>query len=1012
MKLNDIRVGRQLTISFGIILVLILLLAGISWDQSNSISLQTQEIYEHPLTVQRALGTLMTDIQAMHKGMKDLFLAEDENELETVLLQLEINNAEAETQFAIIKENFLGEPKIITQAHDNFVQWNAIRAETIRLYREGKLKEASDRTKPVGIGGTQAQILINSIAEIREVAVSYADHFYQTSEKHNRTLKLQLLFITLFILLITLLLVFWLTKSVKQPLFELKRAAIAFSSGQRQARSRFSSANEFGELSASFNNMAAHIEEELTLRERVEKFSEVMLQEEEADRFCQNVLNHLLHETDAQLGAVYLLNEQTSIFEPFVSVGMEVEGCRPFSATNLEGEFGKALTEKKWQHITRIPDDSRFVFASVSGHFQPREIITIPIVAVKQTIAVISLSSIKEFEQKDLKLIGHIYDILSARVRSVVMHRQLILLSEKLQENYNLLEIQKNELETSSDMLQEQNTELEEQKRELSAQSRELTEQNTELEVQKNQLMEANKLKTSFLSNMSHELRTPLNSIISLSSLMERQLAGTISDEQNRFLEIINRNGKNLLELINDILDLSRIEAGQDYLELESFDLNQLLGEVVELLKPLADQKGIDFVHVNPVQSVWMTSDVKKCKHIFYNIVGNAIKFTEVGKVEIGVKATNREIAVLVSDTGIGIDPSQVENIFDEFQQADSSTSRRYGGTGLGLAIARKYAHLLKGTIQVETQPGKGSIFTVLLPPAYIQKPETSNIYGRKSMVSDRPDEPATPAAEVVKSGKSILLIEDSEPAVIQVKDALENYGFEVIVASGGKAALEILETTIPNGVILDLMMPEIDGFSVLKKIRETEYMALVPVLILTAKHVTKAELNFLKGNNIFQLIQKGDVDLPNLIDAVTRMVSSEARMPRTAASKLVVRHTPPMVLIAEDNKDNMLTIKALLGNEYQFLEAENGEQAVKLAMEYTPDLILMDIALPGMNGLEAFSQIRNLKKLAHIPVVAVTANAMAGDRETILNHGFNAYLAKPIDEKVFICIVNELLGS
>ncbi len=1012
MKLNDIRVGRQLTISFGIILALIILLAGISWDQSNSISLQTQEIYEHPLTVQRALGTLMTDIQAMHKGMKDLFLAEDENELETVLLQLEINNAEAETQFSIIKENFLGEPKLITQAHDNFVQWNAIRAETIRIFRQGKVEEAADRTKPSGIGGAQAKKLINSIAEIREVAVNFADHFYQTSEKHNRNLKLQLLFITLFILLVTLLMVLWLTKSVKQPLFELKRAANAFTGGQRQARSRFSSANEFGELSSSFNNMAAHIEEELMLRERVEKFSEVMLQEEEADRFCQNVLNHLLHETDAQLGAVYLLNEQTSTFEPFVSVGMEVEGCRPFSATNLEGEFGKALAEKKWQHITRIPDDSRFVFSGVSGSFQPREIITIPIVAAQQTIAVISLASIREFEQKDLKLIGHIYVILSARVRSVFMHRKLILLSEKLQENYNLLEIQKNEIKTSSDMLQEQNTELEEQKRELSAQSRELTEQNTELEVQKNQLVEANKLKTSFLSNMSHELRTPLNSIISLSSLMERQLTGTISEEQNRFLEIINRNGKNLLELINDILDLSRIEAGQEYLELESFDLNQLLGEVVELLNPLADQKGIDFVQVNPDQSVWMTSDIKKCKHIFYNIVGNAIKFTEAGKVEVLVKATNNEVAVQVTDTGIGIHPSHVENIFDEFRQADSSTSRRYGGTGLGLAIARKYAHMLKGSIQVDTQPGKGSVFTVLLPPAYIQKPETSTANVRNRLVSDRPDEPAARATEVVKDGKSILLIEDSEAAVIQVKDALENHGFEVIVASGGQSALKILETTIPDGVILDLMMPEIDGFSVLRKIRETENMALVPVLILTAKHVTKDELNFLKGNNIFQLIQKGDVDLPNLLDAVSRMVTPHEIKEDPMYIKSSVRHSPPMVLIAEDNKDNMLTIKALLGNGYQFIEAENGEQAVKLAIEYTPDLILMDIALPGMSGMEAFSQIRNRENLAHIPVIAVTANAMAGDRETILNHGFHAYLAKPIDENVFIRLVNDLFGS
>ncbi|MCF8347849.1 MAG: response regulator, partial [Bacteroidales bacterium] len=668
--------------------------------------------------------------------------------------------------------------------------------------------------------------------------------------------------------------------------------------------------------------------------------------------------------------------------------------------------------EKKWQHITQIPTDSRFVFAGVSGSFLPRAIITIPIMERNETVVVISISSIKEFDNQIINLINEIHEMLSSRMRGVLMHRKLNLLTERLQENYNLLEIQKKELETSSDLLQEQNTELEEQKRELSAQSRELTEQNTELEAQKNQLLEANKLKTSFLSNMSHELRTPLNSIISLSGVLERQLTGTISQEQEGFLEIINRNGKNLLELINDILDLSRIEAGQDYLELESFDINQLLGEVVELLKPLADQKGIDFGHANPDQSIWITTDIKKCKHIFYNIVGNAIKFTEKGKVEISVKVTNNQIAVQVSDTGIGIDPSHVENIFDEFRQADSSTSRRYGGTGLGLAIARKYAHMLKGSIQVETQPGRGSVFTVLLPHAYMQNPGKSYTITRNRIVENRTDEPETYAIEMAASGKSILLIEDSEPAVIQVKDALENHGFEVIVASGGKAALEILETTIPDGVILDLMMPEIDGFSVLQKIRETEHMALVPVLILTAKHVTKAELTFLKGNNIFQLIQKGDVDLPNLIDAVSRMVTPHKKKEDPILAISTLRHTPPMVLVAEDNKDNMLTIKALLGNGYQFVEAENGEQAVELAIEHTPDLILMDIALPGMSGLEAFSEIRSRKNLSHIPVIAVTANAMAGDRETILSHGFDAYLSKPIDEDVFIRLVNDLFGS
>ena len=254
--------------------------------------------------------------------------------------------------------------------------------------------------------------------------------------------------------------------------------------------------------------------------------------------------------------------------------------------------------------------------------------------------------------------------------------------------------------------LEYQNRELESQKTELAMQSAELTEQNTELEMQKKQLSEASELKTNFLSNMSHELRTPLNSVIALSGVLNRRLAAKIPDEEYSYLEVIERNGKHLLSLINDILDISRIESGREEIEISRFNVNGLVTDVINLILPQAQQKNIELRQTAPGSDVFMTTDFDKFHHILQNLISNAVKFTDEGRVEVSAVKTGDTVSVSVADTGIGISANHLPHIFDEFRQADGSTSRRYGGTGLGLAIAKKYANLLGGNVTVKSSPG------------------------------------------------------------------------------------------------------------------------------------------------------------------------------------------------------------------------------------------------------------------------------------------------------------------
>lgn len=430
------------------------------------------------------------------------------------------------------------------------------------------------------------------------------------------------------------------------------------------------------------------------------------------------------------------------------------------------------------------------------------------------------------------------------------------------------------------------------------------------------------------------------------------------------------------------------------------------------MIEPQSLQKGIALLNQVDRNLPLIRSDITKCRHILQNLVANAVKFTGDGSVEINAVVKNDAIRISVTDTGIGIAEDQIQYIFDEFRQADESTTKNYGGSGLGLSIARKYAILLQGSITVVSAPGKGSTFSINLPlsidlPSAEDWTEQGPGYQLHLKTADLPLDSTGP-------GKRILVVEDNEPAVIQLTDILTEQGYSVQVAKNGREALEWIGIAPPDAMILDLMMPEVDGFEVLRTIRSQEKNSLIPVLILTAKHVTREELSFLTGNHIHQLIQKGDINRTDLLAAVGRMVTPECKQKVRPLQPLVM--TPlsgkPTVLIVEDNPDNAKTLKALLLESCTVIEAADGQAGLKTARITRPDLILMDISMPVMDGFKALDGIRNDLALCDIPVIAVTASAMSGNREEILAHGFDGYLSKPVDWKLLDEMIREKLDE
>lgn len=1011
MKIANLKIGTQLTIAFGIILVLIVVMGTISLQMNNRLSEQISTFADHPFKVTNAVRKLNFDIMAMRLEFRNYLLATGKEEKQKSITNSDTYEADAQKQFEILFERYLGPRIDVENAHSSFIRWASARESNRNATN---VSEVFNRVEPTGDIGIEREKLVQYMQKIETFAFNKANQLITDAGKIKRSQNLSFAILVSLILITVIVVINILNQNIRRPIVELAHVNTLFREGNRSIRSKYLSKSELGHLSASFNALAQTIESEMNLSKKSAIIADVMLSEDSAHPFCHSLLSSLLEHTGAQMGAVYFLNDKKTAFERFECIGIKEDECSSFSAIHPEGEFGLALSTQTLQHITEIPEDAHFSFHTVGGKFIPREIITLPIVSGNETVAVISLASIKNFRNSSIRLLNTILNTLSARTREILAYQKITDFSNQLEVQNRKLETQKEELHilnkeltAKSATLLQANNELVTQKRELTVQAGELTKQNIELEMQKKQLDESNRLKTIFLSNMSHELRTPLNSVIALSGVLNRRLTGQIPEEEYSYLNVIERNGKQLLSLINDILDLSRIEAGREEIEINRFNPKELIAEVVELIYPQAAQKNISLRYNEERDLPPIKSDYIKCRHILQNVVANAVKFTETGGVEVSAEEKDDTIRITVSDTGIGIAQEHLPLIFEEFRQGDGSNSRRYGGTGLGLTIAKKYTEMLGGKIEVKSKRGEGSHFTIILPLYFAASPEKVEPY--ISLAS--PNNFSSPTE--YDHSKNILLVEDSETVIIQMKDILTQEGYNTLVAHNGNEALRQIEQQVPDAMILDLMMPDVDGFEVLKRIREQEKTSHLPVIILTAKYVTKAELAFLKHNGIHQLIQKGDINKEQLLNTIGQMM-----LPKTSSDNIAVekpkrnsRSGVPVVLVVEDNPDNMITIKALLDERCRIIEATDGLSGIEMARKHLPHLVLMDIALPGMNGIEALNEIRRDELLKDIPVVAVSASAMKGDREDFIALGFDAYVSKPIDNNLFKKTIDEYLS-
>lgn len=916
------------------------------------------------------------------------------------------------------------------------------------------------------------------------------------------------------------------------------------------------------------------------------ELNDKMRGEKESLNLAQDTIDHITSYLKAQIGAIYVRENGHLSLAGSYAFHQRKNNASVFAIG--EGMVGQAAREKKPIVFNDIPGDYIKINSGL-GNAVPRNILVYPVLYEGEVKGVIEIGSAREFSELDLQFLQTAGDNIAIAFNGAQSRTQLKELLAETQRQAEELEVQQEELKQSNEELLEKTQLLEKSEAELKTQQEELQQTNEELEEKANlledqkqvvenakiaienkarELEATSKYKSEFLANMSHELRTPLNSILILSQILADNKNKTLGEKEVQFAINICNSGTDLLNLINEILDLAKVEAGKMELDINEFKVDEVIKDVNSMFSEIARDKAVDLevktTDLSPQHLI--TSDKQRLEQIIRNLLSNAFKFTEKnGRVSLSISkagphvAFNRPeltavkdvLAFSVTDTGIGIPREKLSIIFEAFQQVDGSTKRKYGGTGLGLSISRELAHTLGGEVHVESEEGAGSTFTLYLPsvfdPAMISSgsrhvgirekngrrtketiktdkaPTTGEIadddkgtvtaesrvilimeddiaFARvlldfvrerqyKGIVADqgntglsfarhyKPDAilldmklPVMDGAEVLRqlkndpelrhipvqiiSGydmkkqglelgalgfirkpvthdglrkafdkiedfisrrmKRLLIVEDDRQHNESVKELIGNGDVKCFSAYSGTEAYEMLTADPFDCVIVDLGLPDMSGFQLLEKIKESSNLNRIPVIVYTGKDLTREE-NITLEKLANTVVVKTAYSHERLLDETMLFLHRvESKLPKEKQSIIRKLHKTDevlknkRVLIVDDDLRNVYSLVNALEEEgMQCTSAENGKKALLALRQSDPvDIILMDVMMPEMDGYEATQEIRKMDKLKKIPVIALTAKAMKGDREKCLEAGMSDYISKPLNVEKLLSLM------
>ncbi|MBF0450397.1 MAG: response regulator [Candidatus Magnetomorum sp.] len=793
--------------------------------------------------------------------------------------------------------------------------------------------------------------------------------------------------------------------------------------------------------------------------------------ENNVSMLCENIIKFLVKYLDCQIGAFYVMYDDKQVLSLISSYAFE----RRKNISNIyqqgEGLVGQAALEKKPIIVTEIPEDYIQITSGL-GAKSPSTIMIYPFLFENKIKGVIELGSFSQFSDTDMEFMQSVAEPIGIAIhsaRSSMKLKELLATTQRqsdtlqkqqeelrqsneeleeqtkiLRESEAKLQSQQEEMEVQQEELRQTNETLEQQKSILEHQKESIEEKNSELEraqvIIKDKIKEvesASRYKSEFMANMSHELRTPLNSIILLSRLLADNKYGNLSDKQSKFADTVHACGNDLLTLINEILDLAKVESGKMELHPQDVHIKMIAKKMEQSFKLAATEKNVNF-EISLAEDLPLTifTDAQKVEQVVKNLLSNSFKFTSKGFVRLAIKRAkefsflpdhmNKEkaIAIQVIDSGEGIPEDKKDIVFEAFRQADGTTKRKYGGTGLGLSIAREFARVLGGDIHLDSQPGEGCTFTFFLPEKY----KGEKVIDRKLILpSDlvipekkhtQPISEAIPESKLFQNGndsfpvdkslikktngvtltkksneKTLLIIEDDQNFAMYLNELALEKGFEPMIASDGETGLEYAQEFKPDAIFLDVMLPGMDGWKVLEKLKKNDALRHIPVHFITCS-TPERQKDALRKGAIGYLTKPVD---KKTLDEI--FLNVEICISKTIKNLLVVMN---------DESLSMSIVETIGDTDVLTASVSNAQEAYDMLQSATFDCIILDVDLPDMTGIQLLEKIRENPDIRQIPAIIFTNKALTSEEIKALDEYAQRIIINESGENAFDRLMDE----
>ncbi|MEJ0028574.1 MAG: HAMP domain-containing protein [Rhizomicrobium sp.] len=792
----------------------------------------------------------------------------------------------------------------------------------------------------------------------------------------------------------------------------IAEVATAVTKGDLTRSIQVDARGELSELKDNINTMIGNLRltteqntEQDWLKTNLARFTNMLQGQRDLATVGRTLLSELAPLVEAQLGVIYQMEGEGETLRLLASYAdADIDG-HPRSIKLGEGLVGQCARDKRRLLITGLHDMPAINSALL--RVIPKNILVLPVVFESQIKAVIELSSLESFTDLQIAFLDQLTGSIGIVLNSIEATMQTEGLLKQSQQLAAELQTQQRELQQTNEKLEQKAQQLAEQNVEVERKNQEIEQARLALEEKASELALTSKYKSEFLANMSHELRTPLNSILILGQQLSDNPEQNLTGKQVEFARTIHGAGTDLLNLISDILDLSKIESGTVTVDAEEIAFNNVVEAVARPFRHEADTRHLSFdVEIDAKLDRSLSTDSKRLQQVLKNLLSNAFKFTERGGVRLSVMSVGAGwtashpvlsqaagvVAFEVSDTGIGIPAEKQRIIFEAFQQADASTSRKYGGTGLGLAISRELASLLGGEIQLRSIPGVGSTFVLYLPVRYAGPSTGARPQAHAAappLAAKALSNAQTPAIEQIPDDRNdidaddtVLLIVEDDPHYARILlDLAHDEGFKVLIAMRGDDALELASIYQPSAISLDVFLPDMLGWTVLSQLKQNVKTRHIPVQIVTLDEDRQHGL----ARGAFSFVSK-PVTTAGVQEALGRI--KEYAKPRRK-----------QLLVVEDNLDEQLSIRALLEHDdIEIVAAESGGEALALLKDNPSDCVVLDLRLPDMSGFEVLEHLKADPDLQDIPVIVFTGRELTAEEDAQLHTMARSIVVKGVE--------------